>query len=343
MTKNNISNLSNISIETDVREYLAASFRLFNIAENYKMVYRKDPSSSIPRILISYYYKQVKPNYNEMLYTFKRKYVANEALVEKNDTKEQRQGINLVYDYIQNYQPNGENFSIFINALQINSYLWKFVDEKFMDDLSSRREEIERLKREAKEERDPAKFRKAMEQERDLSKISSKNKLGGRFRTDDEEAHLLGLDINVPSASEAKNFMNSFLSKEKIEEFKYYYNSPDIFEYIDYCVRITAQMIKAQPFPEGNKRTFRSLLNLLFKNRNLPPVYIKADERDEYKRALYVAMKDGNYKDLCGFYYFKICDSIYELDIAPYLSNKNENNKNNNNGIQDDQDSSIRI
>ena len=55
-----------------------------------------------------------------MIFNFKRKYVYNESLVEKNDTKEQRQGIGLVYDFIQDYDVN-EPFNIFILTMKISN------------------------------------------------------------------------------------------------------------------------------------------------------------------------------------------------------------------------------
>ena len=32
--------------------------------------------------------------------------------------------------------------------------------------------------------------------------------------------------------------------------------------------------------------------------------------------------KDKDYKDIIGFYLFKICDSIYKLDIEPYKAER---------------------
>jgi hypothetical protein len=58
--------------------------------------------------------------------------------------------------------------------------------------------------------------------------------------------------------------------------------------------------------------------------KNIPPVYIKTGERDEYKKALYTAFKEHKYDQIIGFYLFKICDSIYELDIVPYLKSKDK-------------------
>jgi len=319
VTSNN-SNLYNSHVEMDMRDLFSITFSLYNMAEGYKILYRKDPRSMIPKKLISLYFDKIKPNYARMIYSFKKKYVANEILLEKNDTIDQRRGLKDVYDFIQNYDVNN-NFDILTCTLLINSLLWKYRDQKFVEDTKEREEEINKLFEEAKKEKNLAKYRQAEELRRNFNATSKQSKIGGRFRTKDEEVRLLGLDIKVPSSNEAIIFMNTFASKEKKDEFNKYLKD-DVFEYINYCIRITTEMMRNQPFLDGNKRTFRSLLNLLFKIRNLPPVYIKTNERTVYKNALYKAMKNNDYGELYNFYYFKICDSIYELDILPYQSKK---------------------
>ncbi len=88
----------------------------------------------------------------------------------------------------------------------------------------------------------------------------------------------------------------------------------NVFEYIEECIIIITNLIKAQPFTDGNKRTFRALLNLMLKRKNLPPVTIQADKKDKYKELLLEAMK-GNYEGLVSFYFYEICNSIVDLDI----------------------------
>lgn len=138
---------------------------------------------------------------------------------------------------------------------------------------------------------------------------------GGQLRND--SVILNNEIIEVPSADEAKRYFQSFIGKTLPEvDFN---NSVSIFDYINSCIYITTELIKAQPFNDGNKRTFRALLNLMFKQYNLPPVYVKTKERTEYKDALMKAMKKKDYTSLNQFYYYKICDSIYDLDISSEL------------------------
>ena len=59
----------------------------------------------------------------------------------------------------------------------------------------------------------------------------------------------------------------------------------------------------------------RALTNLLFKLANIPPIYVKLSERDNYLKAMASALEEKNYSKIREFYYYKICDSILELDV----------------------------
>ncbi len=142
---------------------------------------------------------------------------------------------------------------------------------------------------------------------------------GGNLR--DGSVILNNEKVEIPPAAEAKRFFQSFIGK-KLPEVDFS-NSVSIFDYINTCIYITTELIKVQPFNDGNKRTFRALLNLMFKQYNLPPVYVKTKERAEYKDALMKAMKKRDYTSLNQFYYYKICDSIYDLDISSELKPEN--------------------
>ena len=53
----------------------------------------------------------------------------------------------------------------------------------------------------------------------------------------------------------------------------------------------------------------------MFKQVNLPPVYVQHKEKEEYIKAMDSAVRLGDYSSIQGFYYYKICDSIVELDF----------------------------
>lgn len=156
------------------------------------------------------------------------------------------------------------------------------------------------------------------------SKLYSKCKFkefGGKLRT--TNVNLKDLEIEIIDANTAIKIFNTYLNQNISDNIfqKYYEN--DLFSYIENSIILYVKLIKLQPFQDGNKRTFRALLNLLLKRVNIPPIFIDLSERAEYKKALIKALNDDNYTDIIKFYYYKICDAIILLDI----DNPNINNK----------------
>ena len=93
----------------------------------------------------------------------------------------------------------------------------------------------------------------------------------------------------------------------------------DLINYIDECVKLTTKLLKIHPFNDGNGRSIRGLLNLMFKKANIPPVYVVPKEKAIYNDALIKAQIDNeyhqsDYTDIIMFYYYKICDSLIEID-----------------------------
>lgn len=128
----------------------------------------------------------------------------------------------------------------------------------------------------------------------------------------DTNAMLYDSDIEVPEPREAMKYMNSFIASSK--EIITNMDNMNIFDYIEEAVKITTDLIRVQPFPDGNKRTFRALLNLMLKRKKLPPIYVETEEKEEYKELLMEALK-GKYDRINKFYFYKICNSIVELDL----------------------------
>lgn len=127
----------------------------------------------------------------------------------------------------------------------------------------------------------------------------------------EDDVFLYDTPYDVVSAKEALKRFNTYVTKNV----RYDPNSIEIFDYIDECVKLTTELIKLQPYSDGNKRTFRAVLNLLLKLAGIPPIYIKQEERSVYKKELLKAICDNDYKGLNMFYYYKIADSIVSLDI----------------------------
>ena len=149
------SNLLDSKINNSERDLFAIAFQTFMLSEKNKSIYKYDLNSSIPRRLIEIYNKRIKPSYNSMIYSFKRKYISNEKLIEKNDNIEQTKGLTLVYNYIQDYDVEKKDLDIFIEALNINYLLWKPTDEKNNKDIidlkNQKLEEARILREKAKE------------------------------------------------------------------------------------------------------------------------------------------------------------------------------------------------
>ena len=61
MANLNTSNLDTSKIDSDTLDLLTTAFELYDIAKLDYNVYRKDNDLSIPKNLISQYYKRVKP------------------------------------------------------------------------------------------------------------------------------------------------------------------------------------------------------------------------------------------------------------------------------------------
>ena len=97
-----------------------------------------------------------------------------------------------------------------------------------------------------------------------------------------------------------------------------------IIEYISSCVKLKCELIKVHPFVDGNGRTIRCFINKLFEAAGIPPVYIKKDEKEEYTRAMELAINEGDYNDITCFYLYEICDSIMELDINKRVREERE-------------------
>lgn len=96
-------------------------------------------------------------------------------------------------------------------------------------------------------------------------------------------------------------------------------NIDEIISYINSCLVMKAELVRIHPFMDGNGRVMRALINILFKLANIPLVYVKPEERYEYQQAMSKAINEKDYQNLFRFYYYKICDSIYELDVSEKL------------------------
>lgn len=130
---------------------------------------------------------------------------------------------------------------------------------------------------------------------------------GGKLRMD--PVRLKGIDYKVPDAEEARRDFQSYVTKNiEVDE-------ANIFAYIDECIDICVHLIGVQPFPDGNKRTLRGLLNLFFARIGIPPIYIKESEKEIYREILMDALVTKDNKLITRFYYCKICEAIVDVNV----------------------------
>ena len=255
--------------DNEAREYIQIIFDCYKKRKLEHQLYENNNFAT--SVIIKAYIKYVKkPEFDIIVDQYKRNYIHNESRVEDNSSYEEKEGLGIVYDYINSFDFSKDDFNIFVTSLRIHSMLY--------------------------------------------SKCPYSS-FGGKLR--DSIAYLEDTNIEVMDPMSSKRYFNSLiLNSDRIFE---RLNDNDVLGYINDCIIQTVDLIKAQPFSDGNKRTFRAILNLLLKRINVPPIYIEKYERDVYKRVLIESMRTGNYESIINFYYYKICDSIMNLDVKSSL------------------------
>ncbi len=142
--------------------------------------------------------------------------------------------------------------------------------------------------------------------------------VGGLIRN--STAYLDGAAVDLTPPDNIRSELNEAdgLLHEILELGKQVHSNHNLlFEYIERCVLLKCKLIKIHPFVDGNGRSVRGFINKLFLNVGLPSIYICANETGQYKKAMNQGIMEGDYSHIIDFYYYKICDSIFELDIKP--------------------------
>lgn len=278
--------------EEEAREYIELLFEGYINRKKEKRLF--EDSTQIPAIIILTYYTCIKkPFFNNIYEEFKNKYISeknfkerylyNENKLEDVHSKEEQQGLRLVYDYIQQ-KDNFDDVSIYTLS-DIHQILYS----------------------------------KAPYPE-----------FGGRYRTDERYLPNSGIDVISPSLIVHEMNILRYKINELIIEGKRLGKENDpqnLLTYINKCIELKCKLIKIHPFGDGNGRSIRAFINLLFRMANIPPIYIENKERDKYGVAMQLAVGDNDLTKIKQFYYYKICDSIISLDIHLNYLNKANNSK----------------
>lgn len=152
----------------------------------------------------------------------------------------------------------------------------------------------------------------------------------GSYRTSPARISGAGIDLyNWEEINDALQEANKELQKIIEESRKIFgtYDFENIFEYINRCIRLNCHLIHIHPFFDGNGRTIRALTNKLFILGGVPPIYVHSIEKKIYNKAMQKAIADKDYEDIYRFYYIKICQSIYELDLNPSVELQQKKDK----------------
>ena len=254
----------------EARDFISLLFDGYLMRKKNGSLYKNN--DAIPKNIIKIYYDKVeKPEFDQVFANFRKKYIENECKIEGVHSKEEVEGLGIVYDYIHTYLPE-KNINIYI-ILSLHSLL----------------------------------FSKCPYPE-----------FGGKFRNQD--IFLPGTGIatecydNIPKVFSKMYNSTQELVKEGLQ-LGLKCDGEQILEYIEKCVILKCTLIKIHPFMDGNGRTIRAFMNILFKLANIPPTYVTLKERDEYGKAMQRAIGDDDFNDIITFYYYKVCDSINSLDI----------------------------
>ena len=246
------------------------------------ILYQKE-NLDVPKNLIRYYYSldESERNLDDLTDNFINHYIECEAILEGSHSHQEKEGLAVMYEYIHSPEVD-DNFDIY-TLLDLHQKLYSVIDaEASQDDY----------------------------------------RFGGHTRNSD--CHINGSRVNFldylsiwPALRDANYDLEYIMTLANQIQ-----GTPEkLFEYIDACIRLKCKLIKIHPFIDGNGRSIRGFINKLFLKVGLPSIYISANEDKAYKRAMNKAIGDDsdNCEAIIQFYYYKICDSIFELSIRPKL------------------------
>lgn len=136
---------------------------------------------------------------------------------------------------------------------------------------------------------------------------------GGRSRT--ENVLVLGARFDTVDYRDVMTELSRL--NESIEWLEKNYTRISLSEIILEIVKIHHRITVIHPFADGNGRTSRAFMNLMFLRYGVPPVYIRTTNKQEYCNALEYADKTQNYSKLYEFFLKSIIRAHVELAEQP--------------------------
>ena len=290
-----IDSLKDMS-DDEAKEYIKMLFEGYNDRKKDGKLF--EDSSTIPKIIILTYYTCIKkPVFTNIYDNFKDKYIS--AKTEAKNFKER---------YLYN-----ENKLEGVHSIEEQQGL------RFVYDYIQTKENLEDINLYTLSEIHEILY----------SKVPYSD-FGGKYRRDERFLPNTGIDLLSPSLIVHEMNLLKGEVDELVKEGIRLGNVSDpqkIIMYIDKCIELKCKLIKIHPFGDGNGRSVRAFINLLFRLANIPPIYIQNKEREKYGIAMNQALGDGDLTKIKQFYYYKICDSIMDLDIIFTYSDKDEKAK----------------
>ena len=134
-----------------------------------------------------------------------------------------------------------------------------------------------------------------------LKEIDPKN--SGRYR--DKSVGILGSEMELPHPVELDNLMADFLD--------WLSKDHDDIHPIELAAQAHYKLVRIHPFIDGNGRTSRLLMNMIFMMLGYPPAIISEKDRELYIGALEKAHKENDLSDFVDF----VADAVdYSLNIC---------------------------
>lgn len=306
-------------------------------------IYRRYSNEDIEKY-INFYLKSLKTgiSFDALFYMCHKHLKKKKKLLEllHDENPELKKTLNVT-DVIDDYTTNLLSIFFMLNS---SNEMFNYVERHFIDEYVRNESEIEGIdyktpnSKEFKEGLEIM-YRFLLSKENDsttgsimLTDLHEKlfshveyGKYARQYRTDIRFFPGTGIELEDPyliprCMREAdKQFDELYEEADKI------YNSSmddrlrSIKPFLEKLMKYKIEIIRIHPFPDGNKRSTRGIVNFLLKRAGLPPVYVKFSELEKYQEALIQAMKYGEYQTITNFYKNKLCDSIEELVINPFL------------------------
>lgn len=132
---------------------------------------------------------------------------------------------------------------------------------------------------------------------------------GGQFR--DNNALVLGAKFETADHKDIYSMMIKI--DEKVKSVFEKRDEISISEYIKTATQLHHELTVIHPFGDGNGRTLRAFFNVMMVRNKFTPVYIKAEDKDEYVEALAAADKFADYAPLFEFFSRAILRTNVEL------------------------------